>query len=50
MPIEYDDIQASLGVKNALKIQKDGKCGIVNTEGKIVIKPEYAGYFTTWRR
>jgi len=37
LPIEYDDIQASLGVKNALKIQKDGKCGIVNTEGKIVI-------------
>ena len=41
LPIEYDDIQASLGVKNALKIQKDGKCGIVNTEGKIVINPEY---------
>ena len=31
-----------MGVKNSLKIQKDGKCGIANIEGKIVIKPEYA--------
>ena len=42
LPIEYDDIQATLGVKNSLKIQKDGKYGVANIEGKVVIKPEYA--------
>ena len=36
LPIEYDDIQATLGVKNSLKIQKDGKYGDYVFESKVI--------------
>ena len=39
---EYDQISALSGIKNALKILKDGKYGIVDDEGKVILKTEYA--------
>lgn len=38
---EYSEIFAMPGIENSLKIKKDDKYGIVNTEGKIIIEPKY---------
>lgn len=42
LPIDYEEITAIPGVKNAFKIKKDGKYGVANNEGKIVLAPSYA--------
>ena len=42
LPAEYEEITAILGIENAYKIVLNGKVGIVNNEGKIVVEPKYA--------
>ena len=37
----YDEIVAMEGIENCYKIKKDGKIGIVDGDGKIVLTPEY---------
>ena len=41
LPCEYDEIVAQPEVKNSLKISKEGKVGIADNEGKIIIQPQY---------
>lgn len=41
LPLEYDEILPTLGIKNSYKIEKNGKYGIANSEGKVVIEPTY---------
>ena len=38
---EYTSITALKGIKNAIIIEKDGKFGIVDNEGKIILDPIY---------
>mgnify|MGYP004515233023 CR=1 FL=1 len=39
---EYENIESIIGIENAYKITQNGKVGIANSEGKIVVEPKYA--------
>lgn len=40
--IDYEEISPIQGIKNALKVKKNGKYGIINDEGKEILKTQYA--------
>ena len=42
MQCEYDKIEALEGVQNTFKITKDGKVGIADNKGNVLITPSYA--------
>ena len=41
LDFEYDSIIAIEGVKNVFKIEKEGKYGIANSKGTILVEPKY---------
>ena len=41
LPCEYDEIVAQPEVEKFTKISKEGKVGIADNEGKIIIQPQY---------
>ena len=43
MPAEYDEITVLEGIENSLIIKKDGKVGLVNDTGSVIIDANYKG-------
>lgn len=41
LPCEYEEIEPLKGIENSLIIKKDGKVGISNNKGNIIVEPNY---------
>lgn len=41
LPTEYDEITTLTGIENSILIKKEGKVGLVNDSGAIIIEPQY---------
>jgi KWG leptospira repeat protein len=41
LPCEYDDLYSLKNTDNSILIEKDGKIGLVDSTGKVIIEPQY---------